>query len=194
MSRQVAYETLNTLILQRNWLIGKRIFEEELKGENRAEYGAKIIASLSKSLTLEFGRGFGKTSLYQFYTFYKLYPTIFHSNGISALLSWTHYKFLITVLDPKARGWYENECLAERWSVRVLQRNIESQYYFRLVKPGVPIKKEDYPADSYEESKEATILSQQNDRCSIDWKHDWNLYPSLFMAFACQPSVFRTVL
>ena len=66
MSRQIAYETLNTLILRENWLIGKRIYEEELKGENRAEYGAKIIADLSKSLTLEFGRGFGKTNLYQF--------------------------------------------------------------------------------------------------------------------------------
>ena len=193
MSRQIAYETLNTLILQRNWLIGKRIYEEELKGENRAEYGARVIANLSKSLTLEFGKGFGKTNLYQFYSFYKSYPNIFQTSGKS-YLEWSKYALLITVLDPKAREWYENECLAERWSVRVLQRNIESQYYFRLVKPGEPIKKEDYPAVSYEESKEATILSQQNDRCSIDWKHDWNLYPSLFMAFACQPSVFRTVL
>ena len=83
---KASFETLNTLILQRDWLIGKRIYEEELKGENRAEYGAKIIASLSKSLTLEFGRGFGKTSLYQFYTFYKLYPNIFHSNGKSSVI------------------------------------------------------------------------------------------------------------
>ena len=85
MSRQIAYETLNTLILQRNWLIGKRIYEEELKGENRAEYGTKVIARVSKSLTLEFGRGFGKTSLYQFNSFYKLYPNIFHSNGKSSI-------------------------------------------------------------------------------------------------------------
>lgn len=72
MSRQIAYETLNTLILQRNWLIGKRIYEEELKGENRAEYGARVIADLSKSLTLEFGKGFGKTNLYQFYSYPQL--------------------------------------------------------------------------------------------------------------------------
>ena len=156
MSRQIAYETLNTLILQRNWLIGKRIYEEELKGENRAEYGAKVIASLSKSLTLEFGKGFGKTNLYQFYSFYKSYPNIFQTSGKS-YLEWSKYALLITVLDPKAREWYENECLAERWSVRVLQRNIESQYYFRLVKPGEPIKKEDYPAVSYEESKEQFV-------------------------------------
>ena len=156
MSRQIAYETLNTLILQRNWLIGKRIYEEELKGENRAEYGARVIADLSKSLTLEFGKGFGKTNLYQFYSFYKSYPNIFQTSGKS-YLEWSKYALLITVLDPKAREWYENECLAERWSVRVLQRNIESQYYFRLIKPGEPIKKEDYPAVSYEESKEQFV-------------------------------------
>ncbi|MBQ7244263.1 MAG: hypothetical protein IJS52_08715 [Bacilli bacterium] len=77
---------MNTLILRENWLIAKRFYEEELKGENRAEYGAKNIASLSKSLTLEFGRGFGKTSLPQLNTFYKLYPNIFHSNGKSSIV------------------------------------------------------------------------------------------------------------
>ena len=122
-SRQIAFRAINVLLLQRNWMIGKRIYEEELKGENRAEYGAKIMATLSESLTLEFGKGFGKTNLYQFYSFYKAYPNIFHSmNGKSSLLSWTHYKFLLTVLDPKAREWYENECLSERWTVRTLLR------------------------------------------------------------------------
>ncbi len=158
-SRQTAYRTVNILLLQRNWLIGKRIYEEELKGENRAEYGAQIIASLSKSLTLEFGKGFGRTNLYQFYSFYKCFPNIFRSpiGKFDQLLSWTHYYILISVLDPAARAWYENECLAERWSVRVLRRNIESQYYFRLVQRGEPIKREDYPTVSYEESKEQFI-------------------------------------
>lgn len=155
-SRQITYEAINTLILRRNWLIGKRIFEEELKGEDRAEYGAKVIATLSKSLTMEFGKGFGKSSLYQFYSFYKCYPNIFHTSGKS-FLEWSKYSLLILVLDPKARDWYENECLAQGWSVRVLKRNIETQYYYRLVKPGKPIKKEEYPAIPYEESKEQFI-------------------------------------
>ena len=127
MSRQIAYETLNTLILQRNRPIGERIYEEELKGENRAEYGAKIIADLSKSLTLEFGKGFGKTNLYQFYSFYKSHPNIFQASGKS-YLEWSKYALLITVLEPKAREWYENECLAGRWSIRVIQRNIASHF------------------------------------------------------------------
>ena len=131
-------------------------YNEGWQAKNRAEYGARIIASLSKSLTLEFGKRFGKTNLYQFYSFYKCYPDIFRSpiGKLDQLLSWTHYYILLTVLDPKAREWYENECRSQNWSVRVLRRSIESQYYFRIVKPGEPIKKEDYPAVSYEENKE----------------------------------------
>ena len=156
VSRQIAHRAVNVLLLQRNWLIGKRIYEEELKGENRAEYGARIISELSKSLTLEFGKGFGKSNLYQFYSFYKCYPNIFQISGKS-FLEWSKYALLITVLDPKAREWYENECETERWSVRLLQRNIESQYYFRLIKPGEPLKKESYSVVKYEDSKEQFI-------------------------------------
>ena len=156
-SRKAAYRAVNVLLLQRNWLIGKRIYEEELKGDNRAEYGARIIKSLSKALTMEFGKGFSRPYLYQFYTFYKCYPNIFHTSGKTCPLSWTHYLFLIKVLDPKAREWYENECISQNWSVRILRRNIESQYYFRLVKPGAPIKKENYPTVKYETSKEEFV-------------------------------------
>ncbi len=156
-SRKTAYHKLNELVLQRNWLIGKRIYEEELKGEDRAKYGAEIIANLSKVLTVEFGRGFGKSNLYQFYSFYKCYPNIFQTFGKSTVLSWSHYLLLITVFDPNARKWYENECITQHWTVRILRRNIESQYYFRLLKPGEPLKAKDYPGVSYEESKEQFV-------------------------------------
>lgn len=62
---------------QRNWLIGYRIAEKELKGENRAEYGANIIKKLSQELTKLYGKGFTKTNLYNFYSFYKCFPKIF---------------------------------------------------------------------------------------------------------------------
>lgn len=71
VSRTAAYSSVNVLLVQRNWLIGKRIFEEAMKGNDRAQYGANIILRLSRSLSLEFGKGFGKTSLYQFYPFLK---------------------------------------------------------------------------------------------------------------------------
>ena len=88
MSQLSAYRAVNIVLLKRNWLIGKRIYDEELKGK-RAGYGSKIISSLSISLSNEFGKGFSKTNLYSFYVFYKLYPNIFQSlSGKSETKRW----------------------------------------------------------------------------------------------------------
>ncbi len=135
-ARTQAYQAVNTALVLRNWLLGRRIAEEELNGENRAEYGAKIIATLAKTLTDEYGNGFTKTNLYSFYSFYKKFPKIFHAvSGKSLrLLSWTHYRTLLQVEDQTAREWYAKECMTNAWSVRTLQRNISSQYYYRLLK------------------------------------------------------------
>lgn len=135
-ARAQAYQAVNTALVLRNWLLGRRIAEEELNGENRAEYGAKIISTLAKTLTDEYGNGFTKTNLYSFYSFYKKFPQIFHAvSGKSVrLLSWTHYRTLVQVEEQTAREWYAQECMASAWSVRTLQRNISSQYYFRLLK------------------------------------------------------------
>ena len=114
-SQLTAYRAVNVLLVKRNWLIGKRIYEEVLKGDNRAVYGTMIITKLSKTLTKEFGKGYGKTNLYSFYTFYKLYRNIFQSViGKSQILNWTHYYLLIQIFDSKAREWYEKECFNQQ--------------------------------------------------------------------------------
>ena len=107
-ARDAAYHAVNIALVQRNWLIGYRIAEEELNGESRAEYGTEVIKKLSKELTDEYGKGFTKTNLYSFYLFYKTFPEIFHAaSGKSApLLSWTHYRTLLQVKDEKARLFY----------------------------------------------------------------------------------------
>ena len=134
-ARTKAYAAVNVALVERNWLLGKRIAEEELQGENRAEYGANVIIRLSKDLTDEYGKGFNKSNLYQFCEFYKSFPEIFHTAcGKSAiLLSWSHYRTLLQVYDKKARDWYMQEAISQTWSVRTLQRNISSQYYYRLL-------------------------------------------------------------
>ena len=112
------------------------IASEELQGEDRAKYGAEIIKKLAKELSAEYGRGYTKSNLYSFYSFYKTYPEIFQtSSGKSVgLLSWSHYAALLQVKDEKARDWYEKEAVEQTWSVRTLQRNISSQYYYRMLK------------------------------------------------------------
>lgn len=117
-SRIAAYKVINSVLVKRNWLIGYRIAQEELNGESRAEYGASIIAKLSKELTVEYGKGFTKTNLYHFYSFYKAYPEIFHSlsGNSEQLLSWTHYRALLQVNDTVAREWYSSQ---QRTVVRI---------------------------------------------------------------------------
>ena len=76
---EVTYRSVNVLLIQRNWLLGKRIAEEEL-GENRSEnYGKEIVRDLSKKLTAEFGKGFEERNIYRFVQFYKTYPEILTS-------------------------------------------------------------------------------------------------------------------
>ena len=135
MSQLSAYRAVNVVLLKRNWLIGKRIYDEELKGK-RAGYGSKIISSLSVLLSKEFGKGFSKTNLYSFYVFYKLYPNIFQTNS-GKFLTWSHYSVLVTVFDSKARDWYEKEAFNQGWNYKTLKRNVESQYYYRLLKSQV---------------------------------------------------------
>lgn len=94
---------------------------------------ASIIKKLAKELTAEYGKGYTKTNLYHFYSFYKTYPEIFHSASGKLLLSWTHYRTLLQVNDKDARDWYEKEALEQTWSVVTLQRNISSQYYYRML-------------------------------------------------------------
>ena len=104
-ARASAYRQINESLVRRNWELGRIIAEEELKGENRAKYGATIIKELSKRLTTAYGKGFTKTNLYGFTQFYKMFPNIFHSvsGKFTPLLSWTHYRTLLQELNDDAR-------------------------------------------------------------------------------------------
>ena len=91
-SRNIVYKTIDIVLLQRNWLIGKRIYEEELKETRKENYGHEIIVNLSKELTRIYGKGFDQSNLYNYLKFYKLYQKIFDSVCQQSFLSWTHYR------------------------------------------------------------------------------------------------------
>lgn len=134
-SQRVAYRAVNVALVQRNWLLGRRIAEEDLAGEERAEYGERAIKELAKELTKRYGKGFTKRALYQFVEFYRCFPSIVYSASTQSmpLLSWTHYRVLLQVHVADAREWYVREAAEQGWSVRTLQRNIDSQYYQRML-------------------------------------------------------------
>lgn len=134
-SQKAAYQAVNTALVQRNWMIGYRIAEEEFGGEERSEYGLKVIKKLSKELTNLYGKGYDRGTLYRCLRFYRMFPEIVASlrQQSGTILSWTHYRILLQVEDKKARDWYEKEAAEQTWSVRTLQRNISSQYYYRML-------------------------------------------------------------
>ena len=158
-AKNYAYQSVNIALVERNWLIGYRIAEEELKGNDRADYGIEIIKKLSKELTKEYGKGFDRSNLYRYLSFYKSFPQIVDalSRQTKIYLSWTHYRTLLQVYDKKARDWYEKEAIEQTWSVRTLQRNISSQYYYRLLKSQV---KEPVIEEMKEINKEHYIMNK----------------------------------
>ena len=145
-----AYRSVDEIIIKRNWLLGLRIHHEVLK-DKRAEYGEQIIMKLSKELTDKYGRGFKKSNLYLFVSFFQNHPDFFQLpigksldmvdddifqslTGKSPIrLSWTHYSIILQETTADGRAWYENEAANEMWSTRTLQRNVSSQYYHRLL-------------------------------------------------------------
>ena len=94
----------------------------------------EIIKRIADYLANLYGKSFTKSNLYRFVQFYKFFSEIFHAvSGKSQILSWTHYRNLLRVTDKSARDWYLNEYINEVWSARILDRNIASQYYYRLL-------------------------------------------------------------
>lgn len=133
-ARSFAYKAINVALVRRNWLLGKRIAEENVEEDGRAEYGKQVIQSLSDRLTNEYGKGFDFSSLYKYLRFYRAFPILDSLCPKSCnVLSWSHFRTLLQVGDPAAREWYLNEATEQTWSVRTLQRNISSQYYQRML-------------------------------------------------------------
>jgi len=132
-ARQKAYSAINFAMVEAYWFIGKRIVEEEQKGEKRAAYGEGIIKELSKVLSFEFGKGFSISNIENFRKFYIVFPENQNSYALRRELSWTHYRLIMRVENPQARQYYVNECATQMWSTRTLERNINTLYYERLL-------------------------------------------------------------
>lgn len=132
-----AYRSVNAQLLRRNWLLGKRLSDELLGTDD--SYGKGMMKNLSSKLKREYGDSFSVRNLYSYVQFYKTFPNILNSlSSQSPTLSWTHYRTLLRVTDDDARKWYLSEATANCWSVRMLDRNISTQYYYRMMKTPDP--------------------------------------------------------
>jgi len=108
------------------WHIGKRIFEEEQEGKNRADYGTYLIKYLSEQLQPEFGSGFSIRQLNWYRQFYRTFPNV---STLWTHLSWSQYKLLLSIDSQEQREFYIAETVKNNWTVRQLGRQINSNLY-----------------------------------------------------------------
>ena len=151
--------TVNAVMTATYWEIGRRIAEQEQRGEKRAQYGKALLRRLAEDLTPRFGRGFSERNLLAMREFYRAWsipqtpsaelarPGIAanisqnpqtpsaESNAVKSPapfpLPWSHYVRLLSVTNSQARSFYENEALRAGWSVRQLDRQIATQFFER---------------------------------------------------------------
>lgn len=136
--------TVNTEITLLYWHIGKRINEEVL-GNQRAEYGKQIVSTVSRQLTEEYGKGFNEKSLRRMMQFAELFPDFQIVAPLARQLSWSHFLMLFPIKDPLSREFYLTMSVSERWTKRTLRNKIDSMLYERTAissKPEEVIKTE----------------------------------------------------
>lgn len=154
-----AVKAINRMQTMRNWLIGYYIVEYEQNGKDRAEYGAKLLKKLEervnrKGISITLLKNSRSFYLYYPQMVENLVPAIsptvsdqlvkqeeksptvsdqFKTSGkkIISLLSFSHIVELLTLDDPLARYFYEQECIKCTWSVRELRRQISTNLYVR---------------------------------------------------------------
>ncbi len=158
-ARKSAYRAVNFTMVLAYWEIGRIIVEQEQSGEVKATYGQGLLKELSKKLTEDFGKGYTETNLKYFRQFFLAFSPAEKGHALrdesstalteqkshavrdeldkpSALrreLTWTHYRLLMKVENRKARDYYIGEAIAENWSTRALERQINSLYYERII-------------------------------------------------------------
>ena len=129
-ARSAAVRSVDFNRVMMYWNIGRRIFEEEQQGKERADYGSYLIKHLAQELQPEFGSGFSVRQLEQSRKFYRTYPI---ANTLRSQLNWSQYRRLIQIDDPSKREYYELESINGGWTARETERQINSMLYERLL-------------------------------------------------------------
>ena len=177
-ARSQAASAINMAMLNAYWKIGERIVLEEHGGKFRAEYGTASLNELSKQLTLELGKGFSPRNLRNYRQFFILFPDWIIWNARVPNLTWTHIRAILRVTDKNAREWYLTEASSQMWSSRTLDRNVSTQYYYRLLASSnsEEVKKE---MEIKTSGKEYGNLSPAVFLKSPLAEYDWDIHRSL---------------
>lgn len=132
-ARGKARSAVNTAMVEAYWLIGQRIVQEEQQGQHKAQYGMRLLENLSRALTESLGKGFSYANLRNFRQFYLTYPDREICYTACSKLSWSHNRLIMREENAEARAYYLAESAAQQWSVRQLERNLQSRSFQRLL-------------------------------------------------------------
>ncbi|MBX9785529.1 MAG: PDDEXK nuclease domain-containing protein [Chitinophagaceae bacterium] len=160
-SRERAIRSVDTERMLMYWNIGRKIFEEEQQGKERASYGEYLIKYLSQELQPIFGSGFSIRQLNWYRQFYRTFPIV---SAVRTQLSWTHYKLLLSFDNQDKRDFYIAEAEKNNWTSRQLERQINSQLFERLLLSNnvtdvlAIAREEKLPSDAKEIIKDPMVL------------------------------------
>ena len=129
-ARTTAIRSVDFERVKMYWKLGERIFIEEQKGQDRAEYGAYLLQNVALEIENEFGSGFSVRQLERARQFYRTYPI---ATALRTQLNWYQYRLLIQINDNDKREYYELETANNNWTGRELERQINSGLYERLL-------------------------------------------------------------
>lgn len=128
--RHRAAAAVNNELVQLYWHIGRRIQQDVLANE-RAEYGAGLIADLAERLVAEYGPGFSKRNLHYMVRAAEVFDADEIVHAARSQLSWTHVRELSAIEDPLKRRFYIEMCRVERWSTRALREKVAGMLFER---------------------------------------------------------------
>jgi hypothetical protein len=131
-ARRQSYAASNFIMVEAYWQIGHRIVQQEQGGQARAEYGSHLIRDLARELGEEFGGGVSIANLKNFRQFYQTFPDGLKSYAARSL-SWTHWRLLMRVENIDAREYYIRESAEQGWNTRLLERNVATLAFERLL-------------------------------------------------------------
>lgn len=132
-AKNKTYAAANNIMTYAYWNVGKRIIEQEQKGESKARYGSYLVKRLSQELSEEYGTGFSVANIRNCRQLYLTFPPKSYGYFVMGKIHWSHLRTIMRLDNEEERNFYLTEVANEYWSVKELERNIKSGYYKRIL-------------------------------------------------------------
>ena len=131
-ARQKVFQTVNTVLIDLYWRVGK-IISHKIKS---AEWGDGVVAQLVAHIaqTQPGLRGFTRRNLFRMRQFYETYQGDEKVSALLTQLSWTNNLIILSQSKrPEEREFYLRQSIQENWSKRELECQIKTALFERII-------------------------------------------------------------